>query len=146
MIVLIALALIALFAFYETSLQKMFEQNPTRNTERKQMRIDPNYDQPYRDQYHYSAKKTWLNDPNGLVYSKGIYHMFYQTDPQENTWGNMSWGHAVSRDLFHWKEQPVAIHQREETPWVDFWMQTSHDSKPVHYYPAFPDIYTNNRV
>ena len=67
------------------------------------------YDQTYRPQFHYSPAKNWMNDPNGLVYYKGQYHLFYQYNPKGNTWGNMSWGHAVSPDLVHWKELPVAI-------------------------------------
>ncbi|MDF2564633.1 MAG: hypothetical protein K0Q53_1028 [Massilibacillus sp.] len=134
MSVLIVLALIVFSFLHNTSTKYLSKHRSTGKVAQTQSVIDPNYAQPYRDQYHYSAKKTWLNDPNGLIYSNGTYHMFYQTNPQGNTWGNMSWGHAESSDLIHWKEQPVAIPQREETPWVDFWMQTSHDSKPVHYY------------
>ena len=67
------------------------------------------YDQTYRPQLHYTPAKNWMNDPNGLVYYQGKYHLFYQYNPEGNTWGNMSWGHAVSTDLMHWKELPVAI-------------------------------------
>ena len=69
----------------------------------------PAYDQTYRPQFHYTPAKNWMNDPNGLVYYHGQYHLFYQYNPAGNTWGNMSWGHAVSADLVHWKELPVAI-------------------------------------
>lgn len=63
----------------------------------------------YRPAYHYSSKENWLNDPNGLIYVDGIYHMFYQYNPFGNNWGNMSWGHATSDDLIHWQEHDVAI-------------------------------------
>ncbi len=67
------------------------------------------YNQPFRPQYLFSPQKNWTNDPNGLVYFEGEYHLFYQYNPFGDKWGHMSWGHAVSTDLIHWKELPVAL-------------------------------------
>jgi fructan beta-fructosidase len=67
------------------------------------------FKETYRPQYHFSPAKNWTNDPNGLVYQNGTYHLFFQHNPFGNVWGHMSWGHATSKDLVHWKELPVAI-------------------------------------
>src|SRR5579883_473913 len=69
------------------------------------------YDQPFRPQFHFSPPKNWMNDPNGLVYYRGEYHLFYQYNPFAESWGHMSWGHAISRDLVHWRSLPVALRE-----------------------------------
>lgn len=65
--------------------------------------------EPYRPAFHFSPAKNWTNDPCGLFYKDGVYHLFFQYNPFGDQWGHMSWGHATSRDLIHWAEQPVAI-------------------------------------
>ncbi|TCV93345.1 levanbiose-producing levanase [Luteibacter rhizovicinus] len=70
----------------------------------------------WRPAIHYTPARNWMNDPNGLIWHDGVYHLFYQYNPSASHWGNMSWGHATSSDLVHWKEQPVAManNTREE--------------------------------
>jgi sucrose-6-phosphate hydrolase SacC (GH32 family) len=67
------------------------------------------YNELYRPRYHFTPAANWMNDPNGLLYHNGVYHLFYQYNPGGNTWGAMSWGHATSDDLVHWKQKPVAL-------------------------------------
>ncbi len=67
------------------------------------------YSELYRQQYHYSQFAHWNNDPNGLVYFNGYYHLYYQTNPFSKYWGDMYWGHARSKDLLHWEELPYAL-------------------------------------
>jgi len=70
---------------------------------------DITYTEKYRPQYHYTPRINWMNDPNGLVYYEGQYHLFHQYNPFGSKWGYMSWYHAVSDDLVHWEHKPVAI-------------------------------------
>jgi fructan beta-fructosidase len=68
------------------------------------------YKETFRPQLHFSPKEKWTNDPNGLVYYQGIYHLFFQHYPGDIIWGPMHWGHATSRDLIHWRQQPIALY------------------------------------
>lgn len=70
----------------------------------------PAYTEPYRPQVHFSPREKWMNDPNGMVYYKGTYHLFFQYYPDSTVWGPMHWGHATSKDLIHWKQQPIALY------------------------------------
>jgi len=64
----------------------------------------------YRPNFHFTPKNGWMNDPNGMFYADGVYHLYYQHYPEKSVWGPMHWGHAVSKDLIKWEEQPIALY------------------------------------
>ena len=73
---------------------------------------DVNYaiiDEPFRPLYHHAPKRGWMNDPNGMFYKDGKWHLFYQYNPYGSMWGNMHWGHSSSTDLIHWVDESVAL-------------------------------------
>ncbi len=67
------------------------------------------YDQPLRPQFHFSSKKNWLNDPNGMVWDGEKFHLFFQHNPKSSGWGNMTWGHSTSPDMVHWTQHDHAL-------------------------------------
>jgi len=66
--------------------------------------------EPYRPSYHFTPKAHWMNDPNGMVYLNGKYHLFFQYNPDSTIWGPMHWAHAISKDMIHWEEQAIALY------------------------------------
>lgn len=74
------------------------------------MKKDDLFQEKYRPQIHFTPEKGWMNDPNGMVYLDGEYHLFYQHYPDKSEWGPMHWGHAISKDLVHWEHMPIALY------------------------------------
>lgn len=68
----------------------------------------------YRPNFHFTPQKGWMNDPNGMFYADGYYHLYFQHYPEKNVWGPMHWGHAISKDMIKWEEQPIAIYPDKE--------------------------------
>ena len=97
-------------AYRDKEIELVFDEEEILTTSPIRQEMErPGNDYPYRPKLHHTATYGWVNDPNGLVYADGVYHMFHQYNPYSTEWQNMSWGHATSTDLMHWEEQEVAI-------------------------------------
>jgi fructan beta-fructosidase len=83
--------------------------NPHRDMQTFESYLDTDYNQKHRPQFHFTSRRNWLNDPNGMVYYDGEYHLFFQHNPIANRGRTKSWGHAVSKDMVHWEQLPHAI-------------------------------------
>ncbi len=73
------------------------------------------FNETYRPQFHFTPEKNWQNDPNGLIFHEGEYHLFYQCNPFSLEWGFMHWGHAISKDLVHWEHFPIALYPDDDS-------------------------------
>jgi len=109
------LTIILLFLVTSFSILKVSAQNKVRSSAIKstQSRIQTAAEKAevlYRPQMHFTPTKGWMNDPNGMFYKDGLYHLYFQHNPDSNVWGPMHWGHATSRDLINWKQHAIAIY------------------------------------
>lgn len=98
------------FYFFVGGLLLFFSgcQNTKTKSDTKMLQTNQDEEQ-YRPKLHFTPKKNWMNDPNGLFYLNGTYHLYFQHHPESNVWGPMHWGHATSTDLIRWKEHPIAL-------------------------------------
>ncbi|ANH59847.1 glycoside hydrolase family 32 protein [Dokdonia donghaensis] len=89
------------------------KEEKTTSIDNKEALIEDRFRENYRPQYHFTPPTMWMNDPNGLLYHNGTYHLFYQHYPEDIVWGPMHWGHATSKDLISWEHKPIALYPDE---------------------------------
>jgi len=77
---------------------------------KKSVNVIKTENQLYRPNFHFTPKANWMNDPNGMFYLNGKYHLYFQYYPEDNVWGPMHWGHAISKDMITWEEQEIALY------------------------------------
>jgi fructan beta-fructosidase len=102
----------SLFASFLCALESQAqEKNSISISSKETIKVDATqyYKEPFRPQFHFSPEKKWMNDPNGMLYYKGTYHLFYQYYPEDIVWGPMHWGHATSSGLIHWQHKKIAL-------------------------------------
>jgi beta-fructofuranosidase len=103
----------------------------------------PLADDPHRPAYHYLPPCKWMNDPNGTIYWKGCYHLFYQHNPDGPWHGNIHWGHASSEDLVHWTDHPISLAPGPDGPDRDHCYSgaafVNAEGVPTHIYHGVPD-------
>jgi levanase/fructan beta-fructosidase len=85
-----------------------------KGSDEKTTEVTAQSDTDFRPAFHFTPKENWMNDPNGMFFLNGTYHLFFQHYPEGNTWGPMHWGHATSKDLIRWEEQPIALFPDEK--------------------------------
>lgn len=103
-----------------------------------------------RPTFHFTPQRNWMNDPNGLIYDSGLWHLYFQYNPEGSDWGNMSWGHATSADLRRWSEHPVALSYRDGEQIFSGSIVASSDSDEAeltaYYTSAYDDRQAQSRA
>lgn len=107
------LKFLSCFLFSVTMLLSCKDNKSKNESEEKTTEVTSQTDEDFRPNFHFTPKEGWMNDPNGMFYLDGTYHLFFQHNPDDNVWGPMHWGHATSTDLINWKEQPIALEPDE---------------------------------